>query len=250
MLASLCSRSMDRKVGGEPTASAGWKMCKTRTESPPLNLAPHADPHLDPYMNETATKSLNVLRALSDFHQAKYRKILLKCKPAAGGEGCWEWPGAVTATGYGKCEIEHTTITIHRLSFFLMKGDIPTGLFVCHTCDNRLCVNPEHLFLGTNTDNMRDMCRKGRQVMQGIKYTHCRRGHEYTPENTCISRGWKHCRKCQALADAGLLTDSSKTAALFTFRCPTCLSDKLIKGTKMVNGQRVCSSCYEAVAQQ
>lgn len=80
-------------------------------------------------------------------------------------ETCWEWTaGLFHPNGYGQfCakEIPHIR-TAHRFSWFLHNGTIPTGMFVCHHCDNPKCVRPSHLFLGTNSDNMKDCYRKGR----------------------------------------------------------------------------------------
>jgi HNH endonuclease len=82
-------------------------------------------------------------------------------------EGCWLWTGAqVAAPGappYGSFRItERTSIRAHRFSWILHFGEIPDDLIVCHTCDVRLCVRPDHLFLGTHIDNVRDRDAKGR----------------------------------------------------------------------------------------
>lgn len=77
-------------------------------------------------------------------------------------KSCWIWTSKNQASGYGRLKIKGKHISVHRFSYELHKGKIPVGLFVCHSCDNRLCVNPDHLWLGTNTDNIRDMEKKGR----------------------------------------------------------------------------------------
>ena len=77
--------------------------------------------------------------------------------------GCWEWTAGVMGIGYGKFMWEPgRDIGAHRASYMLHFGTIPPGLDVCHVCDNPRCVRPDHLFVGTRTDNMRDALRKGR----------------------------------------------------------------------------------------
>ncbi len=78
------------------------------------------------------------------------------------GPGCWEWTGSLDTHGYGQLAVHRVAQRVHRLVWAVTHGD-PGKLHVLHTCDNRKCCNPDHLFLGTNADNVRDRVEKGRQ---------------------------------------------------------------------------------------
>lgn len=77
-------------------------------------------------------------------------------------DACWEWLASKNKKGYGLFRYQNKNVSTHRYSWILHYGEIPDELFVLHKCDNPSCVNPKHLFLGTNEDNMKDMSRKGR----------------------------------------------------------------------------------------
>jgi hypothetical protein len=85
-------------------------------------------------------------------------------------EMCWLWRGQRRRGGYGGIEDgQGRKLSAHRVAWILTRGNIPDGLFVCHSCDEPRCVNPAHLFLGTADDNMADMVAKGRQVSGSAK---------------------------------------------------------------------------------
>lgn len=109
------------------------------------------------------------------------------------GDGCWLWKGSLTTNGYGHVKVQGRWIGTHKLAYQLTYGAIPDDLCVCHHCDNRECVNPTHLFLGTHLDNMLDMQRKGRSV-RGSKHVNARLTEEqvrqirslYVPRKTTL----------------------------------------------------------------
>lgn len=117
---------------------------------------------------------------------------------------CWIWLGSLRGRGYGFFHIGGKTdrkgAGAHRVAWALQHGMLPDEKFdVCHRCDNPLCVNPDHLFLGSRSDNMSDCAAKYRICTIGkSRLTHCIRGHEFTPSNTRITNlGHRSCRECE-----------------------------------------------------
>lgn len=115
--------------------------------------------------------------------------------------GCWHWNGriGVRAGGheYGRIDDENTVARLtHRIAYVKWVGPLEDDQVLMHICDNPICINPLHLRPGTQADNMHDMANKGRARFQ--KITHCKHGHEFTPENTkvWIKDNGRPSRKC------------------------------------------------------
>lgn len=95
--------------------------------------------------------------------------------------GCWIWQGGLTKNGYGTIGFDRKKFYVHRASYTAHVGEIPAGLDLDHLCRVRSCCNPEHLEPVTRSENLRRSPLVGRT---GSSPTHCKRGHEFTPENT------------------------------------------------------------------
>ena len=114
-------------------------------------------------------------------------------------DDCWNWTASKNIQGYGYFRFDGKMRKAHRMAWLLVNGEIPDGMCVCHTCDNPGCVNPIHLWLGTNQDNMDDMNNKGRHY--NLNQTHCKYGHEFSITNTYVyPHGPRGCRECSKIS--------------------------------------------------
>lgn len=113
--------------------------------------------------------------------------------------GCLNWTAATLKKGYGAFNIGGRAERAHRVAWVHVKGEIPPGKLVCHTCDNPRCVEITHLFLGTALENTRDMLAKGRWTPWNARLTHCKWGHSL--EDAYVYGGQRHCRSCAKAAN-------------------------------------------------
>lgn len=112
---------------------------------------------------------------------------------------CIEGSGSLNNRGYYQVMTDNGQMLAHRHVWEQAHGQrIPKGGVVRHTCDNKRCVNPAHLLLGTTSDNVRDAVE--RKLHRNSRKTHCPQGHEYTADNTYTNpnTGWRMCRMCRA----------------------------------------------------
>lgn len=133
-------------------------------------------------------------------------RVRATAKQFQGIADCWNWPKSLNPqTGYGQLSAwidgKRILLTAHRVSYSAFRGQIEDGKYVCHSCDNRQCFNPAHLFLGDQSDNMRDMVAKGRYhfVKPEIAWQHrmperVPRGesHHLKKDSSCLPRGSAH----------------------------------------------------------
>lgn len=162
------------------------------SESPPLRSRLSVKPHHPDY----------------DAHVFAHIQSKVAIDPV---RGCWLWQGFVhemkptkwgfSVGGYGMIGYRGRGRPVHRVVWTIKHGAPAEGMQVCHACDVRHCCNPDHLWLGTRQDNLRDMAAKGRGLTgKKAMQTHCIRGHELSGDNVAYSNGGRRraCKTCQS----------------------------------------------------
>lgn len=132
------------------------------------------------------------------YSKMSVRERVIKKTTIGGPRTCWEWQGArLPHSGHGQIRVDGRSWVVHRLVYTALIGDIPADQVVMHVCDNPSCINPLHLRLGTQLDNIGD-CKAKRRARNANSYkSHCPRGHEYAGYNLIIRRnGYRTCRSC------------------------------------------------------
>lgn len=113
---------------------------------------------------------------------------------------CWLWTAGKNKAGYGRISTKDGIILAHRLSLKLHGIELPENMNALHKCDVPACVNPEHLYVGTQKDNSRDTVTRRRHRNQNTNKTHCIYGHEFTQKNTITEKKGRRCRECNRIA--------------------------------------------------
>lgn len=141
-------------------------------------------------------------KSIHDYPGAKARILALVESEADRTGACWLWTGATGKGGYGNVGVGRGTMLAHRASYEAHSGErIPAGMKILHSCDTPACVNPAHLRVGTDVDNMRD--RRDRGNHPHANRTHCPKGHVYDAANTYVNkRGERQCRACSRARNA------------------------------------------------
>ena len=173
-----------------------------------------------------------------NYDEARYEAIRARCKVTPAG--CWEWQGFRQRNGYGDTSYRGEKWAVHRLMYWLGNGAFSLDRQVCHSCDNRPCCNPAHLWLGDTQANASDVVIKSRHY-QSLK-THCPRGHEYPLPKPGLGHK-RDCLECQRIrqrAAAKRLKAAPNAPKQFCKQGHPFAGDNLYVSPK---GQRLCRTC-------
>lgn len=124
----------------------------------------------------------------------RLERILKKCR-GSKVDGCWIYLGFKNRGGYGRTKLRNRQALVHRVTYEILCGDVKDGFELHHLCNTPSCVNPYHLRQVTHKQNMIDFGTTNYCYQQARK-THCKRGHEFTIENTILVKTGRNCREC------------------------------------------------------
>lgn len=123
-------------------------------------------------------------------------RLLTKIIKTSDPNSCWLWTGCISPQGYGQFSLNKHRWQAHIAAWHLLKGPVPDGICVLHKCNTRSCVNPDHLYLGTQADNARDLINTGYKP-PGRQKNYCKHGHEFSGDNVYLDpQGHRRCRTC------------------------------------------------------
>lgn len=127
-------------------------------------------------------------------------KKFLESRRVIDNNGCWIWTGATNTYGYGRINFNGRFVGVHRVSLKVYKpSEFIEDLGTLHKCDVRNCFNPEHLYCGSQSDNLLQCVIDGRH--QTANKTHCVNGHEFSAENSSFVNGKRRCKVCHRDAE-------------------------------------------------